>query len=144
MAGCDCFENRLVLRRYEHWWLRLSPQQGFLGWSLIVLNRHAEDGAELTAAEATELWDIAREARGALVRLFAPDHFNYAILGNTVRHVHLHLMPRYQSPREFAGLTFRDEHWGWFAIPGIEEAPSEMLEALQSAMRAELESEGGA
>jgi len=144
MADCDCFSQDFVLVRREHWRLQLSKHQGFLGWCLVILSRHAEDAAELTPEEVVELWEVVRRARAALVRLFAPDHFNYAILGNVVRHVHLHLMPRYESPREFAGRKFRDEHWGWFAIPGSEEAPPEVLETLAEALRREIVDEGGA
>lgn len=137
-GDCGCFSQDFVIARYERWRLQLSKQQGYLGWLLVVLSRHAEDGADLTPEEVVELWEIVRAARGALARLFAPDHFNYAILGNVVRHVHLHLMPRYESPREFAGRTFRDEHWGWFAIPGREEAPPELLESLAADLKAAL------
>jgi len=142
MTECECFSEDFLLARYEHWRLQPSKQQGFLGWCLVILSRHAEDAAELTPEEVVELWEIVRRARAALVGLFQPDHFNYAILGNVLRHVHLHVMPRYESAREFAGRTFRDEHWGWFAIPGREEAPPDVLEALATALRGELAKEG--
>ena len=144
MSDCKCFSRDHLLAQGEGWRLQLSKQQGYLGWCLVVLERHAEDGAELTAEEVVELWDTLRRARAALSTLFEPDHFNYAILGNVVRHVHMHLMPRYESPRLFEGHTFRDEHWGWFAIPDPGEAPAEVLEPLAEAMRQELEREGGA
>ena len=144
MADCGCFQNDLVVARYEHWRLSVSRQQGYLGWCLVILSRHETDAANLTGPELEELWEIVNGARSALMRLFEPDHFNYAFLGNVVRHVHLHLMPRYESPREFASRTFRDEHWGWFAIPGGEEAPPEVLEALAEALRREIAQKGAA
>ena len=142
MAECECFSQDFVLVRREHWRLQLSKQQGYLGWCLVILSRHETDAANLTAPEREELWEIVNRARGALLRLFQPDHFNYAFLGNVVRHVHLHLMPRYESPRKFKGQTFRDEHWGWFAIPGTEEARPAVLEALAEALQRELAREG--
>lgn len=138
MAQCECFSQDFELARHEHWRLQLSKQQGYLGWCLVILERHETDAANLTAEEREELWEIVGRARAALRRLFAPDHFNYAFLGNVVRHVHLHLMPRYEGAREFVGQTFRDEHWGWFAIPGTEEAPAEVLAALAEALKREL------
>jgi diadenosine tetraphosphate (Ap4A) HIT family hydrolase len=140
--GCECFQRDIVLARYRHWRLSLSRRQGYLGWCLVILSRHETDAANLTAAEREELWVIIGGPRGALERLFRPDHYNYAFLGNVVRHVHLHLMPRYESPRQFQGQTFRDEHWGWFAIPETEEAPAEILGALAEAVRGEIAQKG--
>ncbi len=141
-APCGCFQRDQVLERHRHWRLSLSRQQGFLGWCLIILERHETDAANLTSEETLELWSIVNRARNAIQALFQPDHFNYAFLGNVVRHVHMHVMPRYRSPREFAGRQVTDEQWGWFAIPGTEEAPPEVLDALAEALRHQMIEEG--
>jgi diadenosine tetraphosphate (Ap4A) HIT family hydrolase len=47
-----------------------------------------------------------------LTRLFKPDLFNYASLGNDTHHLHVHVIPRYASPREFQGIAFEDKRWG--------------------------------
>lgn len=81
-----------------------------------------------------------RSVRNRLSDIFQPDHFNYAFLANVVRHVHMHVMPRYQTPRTFLGSEYIDEHWGWFAIPGTEESPEEMLSEVKRLLLERLES----
>ena len=137
-GACGCFQCDMVIQRHQYWRLSLSRQQGYLGWCLIILQRHETDAANLTDEEIKELWSIVRSLRRALERLFHPDHFNYAFLGNVVRHVHMHVMPRYQAPREFGGREFVDRHWGWFSIPGAEEAPQALLDDLRAAIQAQL------
>lgn len=49
---------------------------------------------------------------GAIKELFAPDLMNYAALGNNFKHLHVHLIPRYERSRKFAGIEFIDKRWG--------------------------------
>ena len=49
---------------------------------------------------------------------FRPAHFNYAFLQNQDRHIHLHVIPRYDVPRVFAGITFDDPDYpAHYAVP---------------------------
>lgn len=65
---------------------------------------------------------------------FQPDHFNYAFLQNQDRHIHLHIIPRYNEPRVFAGITFDDPDYpAHYAVP----APSRYLARNQFTALAE-------
>ncbi len=44
-----------------------------------------------------------RDLKRALIELFKPDVFNYAFLGNEIRHLHGHVVPRYKEPRVLLG-----------------------------------------
>jgi len=55
---------------------------------------------------------ILEKLKRALKKSFQVDWFNYAFLGNETMHLHGHVVPRYASPREFAGVTFVDERYG--------------------------------
>jgi diadenosine tetraphosphate (Ap4A) HIT family hydrolase len=48
----------------------------------------------------------------ALDRLFQPDQLNFAFLMNQDAQVHLHVVPRYASPRQWHDREFADAHWG--------------------------------
>ena len=39
-------------------------------------------------------------------------HYNYALLMNLGAQVHLHVVPRYSSSREWDGQTYDDPHFG--------------------------------
>jgi diadenosine tetraphosphate (Ap4A) HIT family hydrolase len=139
-GSCGCFQRDFVVQTFRHWRLSVSRQQGFLGWCLIILTRHCDDPADLTPEEVAELWSIMRSVRNGLSEIFQPDRFNYAFLANVVRHVHMHVMPRYQTPRTFLDTEYIDKQWGWFAIPGTEESPEEMLSELKRLLLERLES----
>jgi diadenosine tetraphosphate (Ap4A) HIT family hydrolase len=53
-------------------------------------------------------------------------------------HVHLHVVPRYASPREWRGETYVDTHFG--SLFGTEQrlVPEETLNALADAVRERL------
>lgn len=77
-----------------------------------MLKRHAEFFDELTQEELAELKEVVGEARAALKKTFKPDWFNLTQLGNTCRHLHVNLIPRYKEKREFAEKEFVDESFG--------------------------------
>ena len=125
-----------------HWRVFVAQEQNYLGKCIVALRRHEEDFLSLTEDEREHMWVAVRSARDALSHLFAPDHFNYQVLGNSVRHVHLHLTPRYTSAREFAGMTFTDEHWGTWPFPVDQELPTGFLKTLAEALANEMPSKG--
>lgn len=98
-----------VLREAGHWRLVLNRNQNLLGKSFLALRRHCESVGELTETEWGELRAELIAATELLRAALAPDHFNYAFLQNLDRHVHVHVIPRYATPREFGGRLFVDE-----------------------------------
>jgi len=92
----------------EHWRVIVNHNQNTLGKCFVALKRHDEDICNLTDAEVADLWASIRNTRDVLTARFRPDRFNYAFLMNQDRHVHLHVIPRYDGPRAFAGNEFED------------------------------------
>ncbi len=75
------------------------------GHVLIVPRRHVGSVFELNEAEAAELAPLLAEVRTQLVAKFHPDGFNIGIndgaaAGQTVPHVHVHVIPRYRGDVE--------------------------------------------
>jgi diadenosine tetraphosphate (Ap4A) HIT family hydrolase len=83
--------------------LYLERDQTYPGYCVLVFDRRHAAGLEaLSEAERSDfLADLARAAL-AVADCFAPDHMNYAMLGNMVPHLHAHLIPRYRD----------DPRWG--------------------------------
>ena len=70
------------------------------GHTLIVPKRHIGSFFEATAAERESLLRLLDEAKVALDAEFHPDGYNIGIndgtaAGQTVPHLHIHLIPRY-------------------------------------------------
>lgn len=70
------------------------------GHVLIVPRRHVASWFDATPEERVEILRLADEARRIVTRRHSPDGFNLGIndglaAGQTVAHLHLHLIPRY-------------------------------------------------
>jgi superfamily II DNA or RNA helicase/HKD family nuclease/diadenosine tetraphosphate (Ap4A) HIT family hydrolase len=72
------------------------------GHALLITKRHVASWFEATAAERAELVDCIEKAREAILRQCVPDGFNLGVnigehAGQTVFHLHVHVIPRYRG-----------------------------------------------
>jgi len=75
------------------------------GHTLIIPRRHVASFFEVTEAERAELMSLLAAARDDLDREFRPAGYNIGIndgaaAGQTVPHLHVHLIPRFAGDRE--------------------------------------------
>jgi diadenosine tetraphosphate (Ap4A) HIT family hydrolase len=74
------------------------------GHTLIIPKRHVASFFEITDAERIDLMSLLAAARDDLDRQFRPAGYNIGIndgaaAGQTVPHLHIHLIPRYEGDR---------------------------------------------
>lgn len=149
----------LLIKEYVYWDVSVHENQGYLGRCVVWCKRpDVLDLADATPEERDEFFAILAQLKAALSVAFQPDWFNYAFLGNGVRHLHCHVIPRYASEREFAGHVFKDDRYGHnyrtdhdFSVPegiieqifdvlrGVLDTPEEQSTAPQNKLE-----EGGA
>lgn len=72
------------------------------GHALIIPNRHCANYFDLTTEEQLNCFLLVNEVKQELDRRFSPDGYNIGInvnevAGQTVNHVHIHLIPRYDG-----------------------------------------------
>ena len=72
------------------------------GHTLVIPPRHIGSFFELSDAERTCMVELLAQAKAELDLSFQPDGFNIGIndgaaAGQTVQHLHLHLIPRYRG-----------------------------------------------
>lgn len=70
------------------------------GHLLIIPKRHVETLFDLTETERSALYSLIEQGNKLLTELFRPDGFNFGInqgetAGQTIPHLHLHVIPRY-------------------------------------------------
>jgi diadenosine tetraphosphate (Ap4A) HIT family hydrolase len=70
------------------------------GHTLIIPRRHVASFFETTEEERREMLRLLDDARAALDRYHRPDGYNIGVndgaaAGQTVMHLHIHLVPRY-------------------------------------------------
>ncbi|MDD5433665.1 MAG: HIT domain-containing protein [Candidatus Pacebacteria bacterium] len=111
MTEKDFSKNKI--KDYNYWEVYVHENQSYLGRCVIWCKReNALDLTDATIEEQEELFIILKDLRQAIKKVFQTDWFNYSFLGNSVRHLHCHLVPRYQEEKVFNGITFKDELWG--------------------------------
>lgn len=74
------------------------------GHTLIIPRRHVASIADATQDEVRALWSLLAEARRSLDASLRPAGYNIGIndgvaAGQTVMHLHVHLIPRYAGDR---------------------------------------------
>ena len=72
------------------------------GHALVVPRRHVASFFELTAEERLAMMEVLDRAKARIDSEHAPDAYNIGIndgaqAGQTVMHVHMHLIPRYKG-----------------------------------------------
>lgn len=101
---CSLPRDRIVLESE----LALAFRDGYPvspGHTLVIPKRHVGSFFECTEAEQAALLKLLRIARAGLEELFHPAGYNIGIndgaaAGQTVPHLHIHLIPRYAGDRD--------------------------------------------
>ena len=75
------------------------------GHTLIIPRRHVQSFFQLKAIEKAAILQALDEAKEVLDKAFSPDGYNIGIndgeaAGQTVMHMHVHLIPRYKGDTE--------------------------------------------
>jgi diadenosine tetraphosphate (Ap4A) HIT family hydrolase len=85
----------------------ISIRDGFPvspGHTLIIPRRHVRSFFDATRDERESLLDLLDRAKAELTEVFKPDGFNIGVndgaaAGQTISHLHVHLIPRYHGDR---------------------------------------------
>jgi diadenosine tetraphosphate (Ap4A) HIT family hydrolase len=124
-----------VLAATEYWRLVLNENQDLLGRCFLACRRHVEPVKALSPEEWNELLPFVADTARRIDVAFAPDHYNFTFLQNVDRHAHLHVIPRYASPRRFRDLEFGDPGYpGPYAIRAQRQLGDEMVAGLVEAL----------
>jgi diadenosine tetraphosphate (Ap4A) HIT family hydrolase len=102
---------------------RAAIQRGYT--VVIWRGRHVAEPTELEAEEAAAYWLELLRVGSALERHLEPVKLNYDVLGNSLPHLHTHVIPRYAD----------DPKPGW-PFPFPEEEP---LPVQEASFRADVE-----
>ena len=98
---CALPAERVLGQNAHALWIRdgfpVSP-----GHSLVIPKRHVDSFFEITQEERAALLELLDQAQAAAKAEFQPDGFNIGIndgasAGQTVPHLHIHLIPRFHG-----------------------------------------------
>ena len=127
-----------AIKDYQHWTWSLRPVQCTLGAGILSLKRFAPALSQVSPEESAELAVMAKDVESALKKTFGFDKINYLMLMMVDPPVHFHVVPRYSSPRSFAGTEWSDAAWPKPPDLGGQEAPAETRQAIIDAIKRNL------
>lgn len=135
--------SKNIVKKYKYWTVYVHTNQSYLGRCIIWCNREdALDLSEATADEQQELFFIIKKLRVAIEKTFNADWMNYSFLGNEMRHLHGHAVPRYKSDRIFKGILFKDSRWGHNWMTDLDfNTTKELLQAIKNGIIGNLNKE---
>lgn len=109
----------------------LHREQSYRGRLILVLKRHAEEYSELTEAERTGVQKDLYRATKAMGKLFQPQKVNLGVFGDTVRHFHIHVVPKTEGGLDWNGMFQMNPNKSWPADGELESIAAAYRETFQ-------------
>ena len=100
---CDTYHNKQdFIYENEHFFVVYDHYPVSLGHALIIPKRHIDNYFSLTIEEAATLHQTIIIMKEIIDREFHPDGYNIGVnngeaAGQSIFHLHIHLIPRYQG-----------------------------------------------
>ncbi len=80
----------------------LADDQRYIGYTILLLKNHIEHLHELSQEKQLSLFKDVTDVANAIIAAFHPIRLNYECLGNSLAHIHWHIIPRYDWDPELA------------------------------------------
>lgn len=75
----------------------LFKEQTYKGRCNVVFKEHKSEITDLTEEEATAFMNDLRKVAKAIQKAFNPDKINYGAFADTMKHLHFHVVPKYEG-----------------------------------------------
>lgn len=129
-------ENPSFVTELQNSYVVLGDYQFYKGYTVVISKIHAEELHELTKEQRNGFMQEMADVAEAMSRAFKPVKLNYELLGNTDKHMHWHLFPRYRDDPNPTGPT-------WVTPKDVRQAEStkpspELLHELKANLLQEL------
>ena len=82
----------------------LFKEQSHRGRVIVACKKHVDDITMLTVEERTQYMEDINHVAEILHELFHPDKINFGAYGDTMHHLHFHLVPKYRDDFEWGGV----------------------------------------
>lgn len=96
-AGCVvCRAGRPygILGELPNTWITTDPEVALYGYVCVISKAHAAEPYELSDVDQAAFWRESMLVAQLLDDLIRPVKMNYEIHGNTLPHLHMHMLPR--------------------------------------------------
>lgn len=88
----------------------LFKEQSHRGRVIVACKKHVDDITMLTAEERIQYMEDVSHVAEILHELFRPEKINFGAYGDTMHHLHFHLVPKYKDGFEWGGVFAMNPH----------------------------------
>ena len=82
----------------------LFKEQSHKGRIIVACKKHVDDITQLTKEERIQFMEDVNHTTEIMHELFHPDKINFGAYGDTMHHLHFHLVPKYKDGFEWGGV----------------------------------------
>ena len=100
-----------LVAEFDHWVLLVRPAQPTLGSLILAAQSEATAFGDLPDGVHAELQPITSAIEAVLGQVIGYERINYLMLMMVDRHVHFHVIPRYEGDRRLGELVIADAGW---------------------------------
>lgn len=102
---CDKIKNGEVTKLTGEWMCMEDAYPVSPGHMLIIPNKHVASIDSISLAEWQNLYQSIKQCKAIINEKYNPDGFNIGInqgevAGQTINHLHIHIIPRYKGDME--------------------------------------------
>ena len=103
--NCPFCRNRNIVVENELAYADYDTYPASPGHCLVITRRHVAEYFQATAEEKAAIWALVDEMKPIIDAEYQPDAYNVGVnigktAGQSVPHVHIHLIPRYKGDVE--------------------------------------------
>ena len=82
----------------------LFKEQSHRGRIIVACKKHVDDITDLSKEDRTAFMEDVNQVAEIMHELFKPDKINFGAYGDTMHHLHFHLVPKYKDGFEWGGV----------------------------------------
>ena len=99
----------------------LFKEQSHRGRVIVACKRHVDDITQLSREDRVQYLEDVNHVAEILHEVFHPDKINFGAYGDTMHHLHFHLVPKYKDGYEWGGVFAMNPHEKELSQPEYEE-----------------------
>ncbi|HAK17899.1 MAG TPA: HIT family protein [Lachnospiraceae bacterium] len=88
----------------------LFKEQSHPGRVIVACKRHVDDITSLTQEERAQYIEDINKVAVCVHKLFHPDKINFGAYGDTMHHLHVHVVPKYKDQVEWGDVFAMNPH----------------------------------
>ncbi|MBR2545649.1 MAG: HIT family protein [Erysipelotrichaceae bacterium] len=82
----------------------LFKEQSHRGRCIVACKKHVDDISDLSREDRAQFMEDVSHVASIIHELFKPDKINFGAYGDTMHHLHFHLVPKYKDGYEWGGV----------------------------------------